>query len=186
TSDITADSNLSTPDQLTYNDPAHPTLPTRRSSDLNAVDTAFTDWVNAQSAAIAAAGGCDPQLTNDSASVSVPQLCDGGSATVTWTITDLCGTINDITADFNLAAPSAVTYNDPADTNLESCDFEDQNAVDTAFTNWVNAQSAAIAAAGGCAPQLTNDSASISIPQLCDGGSATVTWTVTDLCETFD
>src|SRR5690606_12298289 len=93
---------------------------------------------------------------------------------------------NNITASFNLTAPSAVTYTEPEDANLEACDFEDQNAVDTAFTNWVNAQSAAIAAAGGCDPQLTNDSASVSIPQLCDGGSATVTWTVTDLCETFD
>src|SRR5690606_27131472 len=162
-----------------YNDPADTNLEACDFEDQNAVDTAFTNWVNAQSAAIAAAGGCDPQLTNDSASLTAPQLCDGGQVTVTWTITDTCDTINNITADFTLPDPLPVTYNDPADTNLEACDFEDQNAVDTAFTNWVNAQSAAIAAAGGCDPQLTNDSASISIPQLCDGGSATVTWTIT-------
>src|SRR5690606_32883604 len=152
----------------------------------HAADTALTTRSLHDALPISAAGGCDPQLTNDSASVSIPQLCDGGSATVTWTITDLCGTINDITADFNLAAPAQVTYNDPADTNLEACDFEDQNAVDTAFTNWVNAQSAAIAAAGGCDPQLTNDSASLTAPQLCDGGQVTVTWTITDTCETIN
>src|SRR5690606_41163876 len=125
--------------------------------------------------------GCDPQLTNDSASISIPKLCDGGSATVTWTITDLCGTINDITADLNLAAPAQLTYNDPADTNLEACDFEDQNTVDTAFTNWVNAQSAAITAAGGCDPQLTNDRESTPLHPSHDRGSYTVSWMITDL-----
>src|SRR5690606_19544330 len=145
----------------------------------HALNTSVTMSTNAHSAAIPAAGACDPQLTHDTASNTISLHGALPISTVTWTITDLCGTINDITADFNLAAPAQVTYNDPADTNLEACDFEDQNAVDTAFTNWVNAQSAAIAAAGGCDPQLTNDSASISIPQLCDGGSATVTWTIT-------
>ncbi|MBU3823000.1 gliding motility-associated C-terminal domain-containing protein, partial [Flavobacteriaceae bacterium XHP0103] len=167
---------------VTYNDPTDANVDSCDFADQNAVDTAFTDWVNAQSAAIAAAGGCDPQLTNDSASASIPLLCDGGSATVTWTITDKCETINNITADFNLTAPALVTYNEPEDADVDACDFADQNAVDADFTSWVNTQSIAIALAGGCSPQLTNDSASVSIPQLCDGGSATVTWTIKDLC----
>ncbi|MEC3908670.1 gliding motility-associated C-terminal domain-containing protein, partial [Tamlana sp. 2201CG12-4] len=183
---ITADFNLTAPAAVTYNNPADEDVESCDFVDQDAVDTAFTNWVNAQSTAIAQAGGCTPSLSNDSASVSIPQLCDGGTATVTWTITDLCETINTITADFNLTAPAAVTYNNPADEDVESCDFVDQDAVDTAFTNWVNAQSTAIAQAGGCTPSLSNDSASVSIPQLCDGGTATVTWTITDLCETIN
>src|SRR5690606_11385152 len=105
--------------------------------------------------------------------------------TVTWTVTDLCETF-ELSADFNLAPADDVTYNEPEDANVDACDFADQDAVDIAFTDWVNAQSAAIAAAGGCNPQLTNDSASVAIPQLCDGGSATVTWIITDTCETIE
>src|SRR5690606_37770002 len=105
--------------------------------------------------------------------------------TVTWTVNDLCETF-ELKADFNLAPADAITYSQPEDANVDSCDFADQAAVDTVFTYWMNAQSAAIAAAGGCNPQLTNASASVIIPQLCDGGSATVTWIITDTCETIE
>src|SRR5690606_41950251 len=85
-----------------------------------------------------------------------------------------------------ISTAAAITYTEPEDANLEACDFEDQNAVDTAFTDWVNAQSAAIAAAGGCNPQLTNDSASLTAPQLCDGEQVSVNCTITDTCETIN
>src|SRR5690606_41036739 len=99
---------------------------------------------------------------------------------------DACTDSASASSSFNVATAAAITYTEPEDANLEACDFEDQNAVDTAFTNWVNAQSAAIAAADGCDPQLTNDSASLTAPQLCDGGQVTVTWTITDTCETIN
>src|SRR5690606_17029534 len=128
--------NVATAAAITYNNPQDANLEACNFADQNALDAAFTDWVSAQSAAIAAAGGCDPQLTNDSASVSIPQLCDGGSATVTWTITDICGTINDITADFNLAAPAQVACNNTAHNYMHANNSYDENCVDTAFTDW--------------------------------------------------
>src|SRR5690606_19266271 len=102
-----------------------------------------------------------------------------------WTIEDICET-REVSATYTLTQPEIVAYNEPEDANLEACDFENQNAVDTAFTNWVNAQSAAIAVANGCDPQLTNNSASVIVPTFCEGGSVTITWTVSDLCETFE
>ncbi|MEL0457627.1 hypothetical protein WJN01_15430, partial [Flavobacteriaceae bacterium SZ-1-7] len=185
TINVSADFNLTAPAAVTYNDPADLDAQSCDFADQTEVDTAFSNWVNAQSTAIAQAGGCSPVLSNDSASVSIPELCTGGTATVTWTITDLCETIN-VSADFNLTAPTAVTYSDPADLDAQSCDFADQAEVDTAFNNWVAAQSTAIAQAGGCSPVLSNDSATVTIPELCTGGTATVTWTITDLCETIN
>ncbi|WP_406683657.1 gliding motility-associated C-terminal domain-containing protein [Seonamhaeicola sp. MEBiC1930] len=180
----TADFNLTAPTAITYNAPVDTDLESCDFADQNAVDTAFNDWVTAQTNAYNVANGCSPILSNNSASVSIPELCTGGSVTVTWTISDLCETIVE-TADFNLTAPTAITYNAPVDTDLESCNFADQNAVDTAFNDWVTAQTNAYNVANGCSPILSNDSASVSIPELCTGGSVTVTWTISDLCETI-
>ncbi|MEL0456231.1 hypothetical protein WJN01_08340, partial [Flavobacteriaceae bacterium SZ-1-7] len=185
TINVSADFNLTAPTAVSYNDPSNLDVQSCDFADQTEVDTAFNNWVNAQSTAIAQAGGCSPVLSNDSATVSIPELCTGGTATVTWTITDLCETIN-VSADFNLTAPTAVSYNDPSNLDAQSCDFADQAEVDNAFSNWVAAQSTAIAQVGGCSPVLSNDSASVSIPELCTGGTATVTWTITDLCETIN
>ncbi len=181
---LSADFNLTAAVTVTYNNPTNANEQSCDFTDQGAVDIAFNDWVNAQSTAIAQAGGCAPVLSNDGASVSIPELCTGGSATVTWTITDLCET-NMVSADFNLTAPVVVTYNNPTIANEQSCDFADQAAVDTAFNDWISAQSTAIAQTGGCDPVLSNNSALVTIPELCIGGSATVTWTITDLCETI-
>ncbi|MGE5943853.1 MAG: hypothetical protein ACM31G_05890, partial [Flavobacteriales bacterium] len=177
--------NINAP-AIIYNNPDDANVQSCDFANQDAVNTAFNNWVIAQSTAIAETGGCSPVLSNNGASATIPDLCAGGTATVTWTITDLCETINTITADFNLTAPAAVTYNNPDDANVQSCDFANQDAVNTAFNNWVIAQSTAIAEAGGCSPVLSNNSASATIPDLCAGGTATVTWTITDLCETIN
>ncbi|MDD7885669.1 gliding motility-associated C-terminal domain-containing protein [Flavivirga sp. 57AJ16] len=185
TINVTADFNLAAPIAIAFTNPIDNNVQSCDFADQTEVNTAFDNWVIAQSAAIAPANGCSPVLSNDSASLSAPVLCDGGTTTVTWTITDLCETIN-VTADFNLAAPIAIAFTAPIDNNVQSCDFADQTEVNTAFDNWVIAQSAAIAPANGCSPVLSNDSASLSAPVLCDGGTTTVTWTITDLCETIN
>ncbi len=185
TINISADFNLTAPVDITFTNPTDNNVASCNFDDQDEVNTAFTNWVAAQTTAIAPANGCTPVLTNDSASLSAPVLCDGGTTTVTWTITDLCQTIN-ISADFNLTAPVDITFTNPTDNNVESCNFDDQDEVNTAFTNWVAAQTTAIAPANGCTPVLTNDSASLSAPVLCDGGTTTVTWTITDLCQTIN
>ncbi|TGV01141.1 gliding motility-associated C-terminal domain-containing protein [Flavivirga rizhaonensis] len=185
TINITADFNLTAPTVISLTNPADNNVQSCDFVDQNEVNTAFDNWVIAQSAAIAPVNGCTPVLSNNSNLVTAPVLCDGGTTTVTWTITDLCQTIN-ITADFNLTVPTAISFTNPADSNVQSCDFDDQNEVNTAFDNWVIAQSAAISPTNGCTPVLSNNSNLVSAPLLCDGGTATVTWTITDLCQTIN
>ncbi len=180
-STITANFNLTAPTAVTWTAPSDANEDACDYADQAAVDQAFTAWIAAQSAAIAPGGGCTPQLSNGGG--SAPALCAGGMTTVTWTITDLCETISTITANFNLTAPTAVTWTAPSDANEDACDYADQAAVDQAFTAWIAAQSAAIAPGGGCTPQLSNGGG--SAPALCAGGMTTVTWTITDLCETI-
>ncbi|WP_345075709.1 hypothetical protein, partial [Flavivirga amylovorans] len=181
----TATYSLTTPTVVSFTNPTDNTVQSCDFDDQNELNTAFDNWVVAQSAAITISNGCSPVLSNNSTSVSAPLLCDGGTTTVTWTITDLCETIN-ITADFNLTLPTAISFTNPADNNVQSCDFDNQTEVNTAFDNWVIAQSAAIAPTNGCTPVLSNNSTSVSAPVLCDGGTTTVTWTITDLCETIN
>jgi hypothetical protein len=47
----------------------------------------------------------------------------------------------------------------------------------------VTQQTTAIAAAGGCAPQVSSDYTNQTI-NLCAGGNVTITWTITDKCDT--
>ncbi|MFB9056580.1 gliding motility-associated C-terminal domain-containing protein [Mariniflexile ostreae] len=181
---LTADFNLAAAPAITYTEPSDADEASCDFNDQTEVDTAFSNWVTQQSNAIAVTDGCSTVLTNNGASLSAPMLCDGGSTTVTWTIISLCETIT-LTADFNLAAAPEVTYTEPNHANTLSCDFIDQTEVDTAFSNWVTQQSNAIAVTDGCSTALTNNGASLSAPMLCDGGSTTVTWTITSLCETI-
>ncbi|PLB18232.1 MAG: TPR repeat containing exported protein [Flavobacteriaceae bacterium FS1-H7996/R] len=152
------------------------------------MNTAFSTWVTAQTNAFAIANGCSPVLDNDSASVTVPELCTGGTATVKWTISDLCETI-EVSADFNLTAPTAITYTAPEDDSSTACEFDlydaiiAQSSLNADITAWVNNQTSIINTSleGGCSPIVTNDFASQSI-DFCTGGSLTITWQVQDLC----
>ncbi|WP_321288843.1 hypothetical protein [uncultured Sunxiuqinia sp.] len=86
-------------------------------------------------------------------------------------------------------APPAITFNDPADDAADGCEFDAadlasaQALLDADLAAWVTAQQEAFAAAGGCDPVVTNDFLAQSVA-LCDGGSFTITWTITDLCQT--
>ena len=70
--------------------------------------------------------GCDPVITDNSLTQTIPVLCDGGAVTVTWTITDLCETIP-LTASFNVTAPLDITYNAPVDFDADACDYATRN-----------------------------------------------------------
>ena len=141
-----------------------------------ALDAAFQAWL----ATASVTGGCAPVLTNNATGAGT--LCTGGAITVTFTATDLCQSPT-ATATFTVTPAPAVTYNQPADANVASCTFTNQAAVDAAMAAWVTQQTTAIAAAGGCAPQVTSDFTNQSI-NLCAGGTVTITWTITDKCQT--
>ncbi|WP_186525883.1 hypothetical protein, partial [Seonamhaeicola sediminis] len=131
-------------------------------------------------------GGCDPQGSIKSQDAA-PALCEGGEATVVWTITDLCETF-DVEATWKLNAPTEISVGTPpSDAMADSCTFVDQDAVDAAYAQWITATTNAAVGSitGGCDPQGSIKSQDAA-PALCEGGEATVVWTITDLCETFD
>jgi large repetitive protein len=123
-------------------------------------------------------------IVDNSSSVTIPAHCSGGTVTVTWTVTDLCDTII-LSAQFIVTPAPAVTYNQPSDLTTAACSYTAQAGIDAAFVTWVAAQTAAIAQAGGCSPQIVDNSSSVTIPAHCSGGAVTVTWTITDLCDTI-
>src|SRR5690606_32704452 len=135
------------------------------------VDAAFATWL----ATVSVTGGCDPQI--DNGNPTAPSLCDGGSVTVTFTSTDLCGT-ETATAIFTVTPPTDVVITPPVDETVDACDFATQAEVDAAFATWL----ATVSVTGGCDPQIDNGNP--TAPSLCDGGSVTVTFTSTDLCGT--
>ena len=72
--------------------------------------------------------------------------------------------------------PPALVVNSPDSTIINSCDYPDQAAVDTAFATWLSQ----FTVTGGCSP--VGDYGSPVAPPLCSGGTTTVTFTVTDKC----
>src|SRR5690606_27400360 len=110
----------------------------------------------AQQAASNAGGGGAPEVESDFTNQSIT-LCDGGSITITWTITDLCETTT-VDAIYTVTPAADVTYSEPADATVAACEFTDQAALDAAISAWVAAQQAAINAGGGCAREEENTS----------------------------
>src|SRR5690625_7841152 len=90
-------------------------------------------------------GGCAVQISDNNGEIEIPTLCEGGSATVTWTITDLCDTIT-VSADFHLTAPDAIEITFPSDYTAAAIDFENQEVIYTAFAFWFEG----FGVAGGC------------------------------------
>ncbi|MCX7549212.1 hypothetical protein OS188_14770, partial [Xanthomarina sp. F1114] len=95
---------------------------------------------------------------------------------VTYTITDTCEPTT-IESTFTISAPEAVVANAPATMTTDACDYADQAAVDAAFNTWLEG----FTVSGGC--NATGDYGTPTAPLLCDGGTTTVTYTITDTCE---
>ena len=58
-----------------------------------------------------------------------------------------------------------------------------QANLDAVVAAWVARKEAELGTAGGCAPTVSSDFSASTI-DYCAGGSQTITWTITDLCET--
>ena len=173
---------LNEPEPVTFTEPDDLAVDACTFADQAAVDARFNLWLTQVLAQANVDGGCNPVVTNNSASVTIPSLCTGGDVTVTWTVNDLCQdpTFN---AVFTLNEPEPVTFTEPDDLAVDACTFADQAAVDARFNLWLTQVLAQANVDGGCNPVVTNNSASVTIPSLCTGGDVTVTWTVNDLCQ---
>ncbi|MFZ5431513.1 MAG: Ig-like domain-containing protein [Bacteroidota bacterium] len=137
----------------------------------NAVNTAFAAWL----ASASYTGGCNPVMSMTPANPVAPDAC-GGSVTVTWNVTNDCGTPATCTATFTVPAAPAVTLNVPENhTVAETC--LSQAAINTTFAAWLGQ----VNHTGGCNGVLTTVPATPVAPSAC-GGSVTVEWTLTTSC----
>jgi hypothetical protein len=137
------------------------------------VNAAFAAWVTEIMDDIVVTGGCDPVVTNNSLAQTVPTWCTGGSATVTFTVTDQCESWSR-TAVWTLEAAPVLTVSCPAPNTQAAC--QTQAAVDAAFQSWLSGFSNS----GGCSPTATNLS-TFQAPDAC-GGSVSITYAVSDIC----
>ncbi|MBK9359253.1 MAG: hypothetical protein IPN08_18090 [Bacteroidales bacterium] len=170
TSTHTATFTINTPAAVMVTEVSDLTTPAGDYADQAAINAAFTNWLNG----FAVSGGCAPQ--EDHGTVSAPGLC-GGTTTVTWTVTDHCYATSTHTASFTIVSPNPLVINKPDNFTAASCQFTDQDAVNTAFDNWLTGFSVT----GGFNPQGTISGIPVA-PVLCEGGTTTVTYNVTDEC----
>ena len=164
---------------ITYTAPEGETHSNCEYADQDALNTAFDNWVAAQTTALenSLGGGCNPQVSNGGG--TAPVLCVGGSTTVTWSITDLCETVTPLEATFEVTLGDAVEVNCPAPVSLANCAFEDQDALDQAFADWIALFSVTNT---GCGIDMMTDLSTLVAPDILAGGTVNVTYEATDGC----
>ncbi|WP_157515062.1 hypothetical protein, partial [Gaetbulibacter saemankumensis] len=159
-------------------------------SSSDDIASALASWLSGFSVS----GGVNPSISymvngesaNDLTGITLDEC--GDSVMVMISATDECSQIGSCSETFVLNAPDAIAVGTPpSDAEADSCMFTDQDAVDAAYAQWItDTTNAAVASiTGGCAPEGSIKSQD-NAPDLCAGGTATVVWTITDLCETFD
>ena len=148
-------------------------------TDQSGVDAEFSTWLGQFSVS----GGCDDAEGEFAEQYEAPDLC-GGSVVVTYNYTSRCEE-GSVTRTFTITAPEEVAYGNPEDYEESMCEFEDQAAITSAFSKWLDEQIGTITPTGGCQPVLNFDYDSNDIPAMCgEGGSITVVFTITDMCFT--
>ncbi|WP_291129142.1 T9SS type A sorting domain-containing protein, partial [Flavobacterium sp. UBA7682] len=123
--------------------------------------------------------GCDATAQFNISEFQAPRLCEGGSVSLTYSISDNCSQ-DSVSASFTVTPSSQVEFNCGVDVTVPSCSTQTQ--VNTAWAAFL----ASTTATGGCNGVLTNNAPSTA-PSSC-GGYVDVTWTynVSDLCDQSD
>ncbi|MFM2212758.1 MAG: hypothetical protein RL427_21, partial [Bacteroidota bacterium] len=141
-------------------------------TNQESLNTVFNSWL----AGFTVSGGCNPSGTH--AQVSAPNFCLGGTTTVTYNVVDRCYT-NTITKTFTVNPAPHVEVTGPANVNATSCTYADQDAVNTAFNAWV-AQFQTVST--GCGASAQFNISEFGAPNLCQGGSVSLTYSIADNC----
>ncbi|GGG49895.1 HYR-like domain-containing protein [Bizionia arctica] len=161
--------SITAPEALVVNAPANASAEACDYATQAEVETAFNLWLEG----FTVSGGCD--ATGTYGTPTAPVLCEGGTTTVTYTITDACSPTT-LERTFSITAPEALVVNAPDNASAEACDYATQAEVDTAFNTWLEG----FTVSGGC--DATGTYGTPTAPVLCEGGSTTVTYTITDAC----
>ena len=168
TSTVTRTFAITAPATVVVGQPTNSSTSACLYADQAAANAAFAAWL----AQFTVSGGCAPQ--GSYGQPTAPAFC-GGTATVTYTVTDRCYQTSTVTRTFTITAPALVVVGQPANSTTSACLYADQAAANAAFATWL----AGFTVSGGCAPQ--GSFGTPVAPSFC-GGTTSVTYTVTDRC----
>ncbi|MCF8243676.1 MAG: hypothetical protein K9J37_04680 [Saprospiraceae bacterium] len=169
TMSCTATFTVDAPAPIVLNCPANQTETACQSQ--MAIDAKFSAWI----ASVSGSGGCTGTFSNNS--TGAPNVCTGGTSTVTFTYTSSCAPFTiSCTAFFTVAAPPAIVLTCP--TNVTEAACQSQSAIDAKFAAWL----ATASASGSCNGSLSNNST--TAPDVCTGGTATVIFSYANSCST--
>ena len=173
TTSITRYFGIAAPPAVTVNKPDDSYTSACAYANQDAINAAYSGWL----AQFSVSGGCNPSGSYGTAPAA-PLWCIGDTVSVTYEVTDLCFTTS-VTRYFGISAPPAVNVSKPDDSYTLSCAYADQDAINTAYTNWL----AQFSVSGGCNPSGSYGTAPAA-PIWCVGDTVSVTYEVTDLCFT--
>ncbi len=173
TTTITKDFTITAPAAVVPVSPDPFTASACAYADQAALDAAFAAFKQGFSVS----GGCDPKGVFEGNPVA-PSLCQGGTTSVSYVVTDKCYTTT-ITKDFTITAPAAVVPVSPDPFTASACAYADQAALDAAFAAFKQGFSVS----GGCDPKGVFEGNPVA-PSLCQGGTTSVSYVVTDKCYT--
>ncbi|MFC4510687.1 T9SS type A sorting domain-containing protein, partial [Flavobacterium buctense] len=165
TSTVSRSFTITAPPAIVLNSPDSTIVNSCDYPDQESLDAAFATWLSQFSVS----GGCAP--VGNYGSPVAPPLCGGGTTTVTYSVTDKCSS-PDVTETFTVIPSTKLQISCPADKTVE-CGRD----VALEFDAWRNSFSFT----GGCANAVATDLSQLQAPE--PGHSITVTFTVTDNCQ---
>ncbi|MDX8341817.1 hypothetical protein SLH46_21665, partial [Draconibacterium sp. IB214405] len=139
------------------------------------LDDAFDAWI---ADFVVLSNECDadvPDLSGETA----PDLCDGGTVSIVFAVTDSCST-DTARATFTVNAATAIDVDGPEDMEVDHCDYLTQADLDDAFDAWIADFVVLSNECDADVPDLSGETA----PDLCDGGTVSIVFAVTDSCST--
>jgi glucuronoarabinoxylan endo-1,4-beta-xylanase len=178
---------VNAPDTIRFSHPESFTPETCSFKSQAELDEAIAAWTEAETSALgnSISGGCNPEVSHNFTDQGF-SVCEGGSIAVQWTITDLCESVDSIEAVFSLAPAGELTWAEPEDKEASTCEFSNQLELKEIIGIWVDEQTSVVEAGitGGCATQVTHNYTDQAM-RLCDGGTVTIEWTITGVCDTI-
>lgn len=156
-----------------------------------AIDAAFATWLSTTTYS----GGCEASMSMEPETPVAPDAC-GGTTTVTWTVTDICGQSEECTATFTVEEDTPVTIVCPTnpppapDPNTFTVVVNTGNTYTHSGTSWDatatdNCPGTVTLAAQLSGVTTTGPHTSLNGVTF-NQGLTTVTWTATDECGNTD
>ena len=143
-------------------------------TDADALTDAYNAWIAAFSVD---QDGCNAVGSFTSAPPTTINYCANTDITLTYTAADNCNNAS-VTRTFKVDAAPAVDVSGPPNINANTCEFDDQQAINDAFDDW---RDQFVVDVAGCGVTPTDISA-FTAPDQLTGGTVTITYSAADSC----